>query len=415
VTTCLPEVKDVSGQVTVAIPTFSFSRLPQLQKCLAGVMCNSLVPDDVIVVVDNNPELAAFLRESYPDDRIVIVESDGKGASAARNTALRTSKREVLVFIDDDVWPDLDWLETIVGTLCRQGVAVVGGRILPDYAPAARPLPPELLWLVGCTYRGHPEDRGPITRPIGSTMAFRRSVLKAVGGFNPAFGPIGIKRVNSNEELPLSRNIVRKFGDQVIWFEPEATVHHWVPAERSNLRWILRRSWVEGRSKAAVRVDEDSSVMSHDRSYVTSTLLPRTLAYLTMGSFSGIRSGGRMLTAGMATAVSFGFGRLNSRRAKSTTQQGQPGVQPDIEPIGPHMLAGTATHVNDSDPSESVSVSTSRNERSLVLGVAHEVLLPSGQRGGRGVDREIHFAVSGDQGWLIEPADGDDVAQRRKV
>jgi glycosyltransferase involved in cell wall biosynthesis len=326
----LPEVNPL-GTVTVAIPTFSFTRLPQLQKCLAGVMCNSLMPDDIIVVVDNNPELAAFLRKSYPDDRILIVESDGKGASAARNTALRTSTREMLVFIDDDVWPDLDWLETIVGTLCREGVGVVGGRILPDYAPGARALPPELLWLVGCTYEGHPMDRGPITRPIGSTMAFRRSVLKAVGGFNPAFGPIGIKRVNSNEELPLSRSIHRMFGDQVIWFEPQATVHHWVPAERSNLRWVLRRSWVEGRSKAAVRLEDDSSVMNHDRSYVTSTLLPRTVAYLTAGSLSDMRSGGRMLTAGAATALSFGVGRLGTRRGKRTPGPSHIGVE--VEPV----------------------------------------------------------------------------------
>jgi glucosyl-dolichyl phosphate glucuronosyltransferase len=353
--TRLPEVKDPSGQVTVAIPTFSFTRLPQLQKCLAGVMCNSLVPDDVIVVVDNNPELATFLRESYPDDRILIVESEGKGASAARNTALRTSRREILVFIDDDVWPDLDWLETIVGTLCREGVAVVGGRILPDYAPEARPLPPELLWLVGCTYQGHPTDRGPITRPIGSTMAFRRSVLKAVGGFNPAFGPIGIKRVNSNEELPLSRNIVRMFGDQVIWFEPQATVHHWVPAERANLRWVLRRSWVEGRSKAAVRLEEDSSVMNHDRSYVTSTLLPRTVAYLTMGSFSGVRSGGRMLAAGAATALSFGVGRLNTRGAKPTVQRSLNGVKHERMPMATETVSRIATEAYESDPGEPLS------------------------------------------------------------
>ncbi len=150
-------------------------------------------------------------------------------------------------------------------------------------------------------------ERGPITRPIGSTMAFRRSVLEEVGGFNPAFGPIGLKRVNSNEELPLSRLIHRRFGEDVIWFEPEATVHHWVPAERSNMRWILRRSWVEGRSKAAIRVDEDASVMRHDRSYVTSTLLPQTVAYLTAGSMRDARWSGRMLTAGAATALSFGY------------------------------------------------------------------------------------------------------------
>jgi glycosyltransferase involved in cell wall biosynthesis len=315
-TTNLPEIPDPSGQITVAIPTFSVTRLPQLQKCLSGVLANSFVPDDVVVVVDNNPELAALLRESYPDPRITIAESDGRGASEARNTALRLSSNELLVFIDDDVWPDSKWLETMVGTLCRKGVAVVGGNILPDYAPDARPLPPELLWLVGCTYRGHPMERGPITRPIGSTMAFRRSVLEEVGGFNPAFGPIGLKRVNSNEELPLSRLVHRRFGEDVIWFEPGATVHHWVPAERSDMRWILRRSWVEGRSKAAIRADEDASVMSHDRSYVTSTLLPGMLAYLTTGSMSDARWAGRMLLAGAATALAFGYSRVRLLKSR---------------------------------------------------------------------------------------------------
>ena len=146
-------------------------------------------------------------------------------------------------------------------------------------------------------------------------MAFRRSVLVEVGGFNPAFGPIGLKRVNSNEELPLSRLIHRKFGEDAIWYEPGSVVHHWVPADRSDLRWVLRRSWVEGRSKAAIRVDEDASVMGHDRSYVTSTLLPGTLRYLASGSTSEMRFAGRMFTAGAATALSFGIGRARHQLA----------------------------------------------------------------------------------------------------
>jgi glycosyltransferase involved in cell wall biosynthesis len=293
----------------VAVATFSFTRFAQLQKCLAGVLGNSVTPDEVLVVVDGNPSLAEALKVSWSDTRITILESEGRGISAARNTALHHATGELLVFIDDDVWPDPDWLRAIVGTLCRQGVAAVGGRILPDYSPGARILPPELLWLVGCTYRGHPTERGPITRPIGSTMAFRRSALAVAGGFNPAFGTVGLKRVNSNDELPLARIVHRQFGPGSIWFEPDATVHHWVPPERSGLRWVLRRSWVEGRSKAAVRAEESASVMTHDKSYVTSTLLPRTARYLLSGSTSDWRFAGRMVTAGTITALSFGFGR----------------------------------------------------------------------------------------------------------
>ena len=211
----------------------------------------------------------------------------------------------------------MTWLEAIVKTISLEGVAAVGGHILPDYDPDARQLPAELLWLVGCTYAGHPMERVPITRPIGSTMAFRLHVLKEVGGFNSAFGPIGLKRVNSNEELPLSREISRQFGDSCIWFEPESLVKHLVPADRTDVRWILRRSWVEGRTKAAIRLTEDGSVMNYDKSYVVGTLIPRTIAYLATGTSSGMRFAGQMVLAGSTTALAFGWTRASSRLRSS--------------------------------------------------------------------------------------------------
>jgi len=49
----------------------------------------------------------------------------------------------------------------------------------------------------------------------------------------------------------------------------------------------------------------------------------------------------------------------------------------------------------------------------LVFGVVDEVLRPRTQGGTRGIDREVHRPVSTDQGGLVEPADGNDVAERR--
>ena len=58
----LPEIINPSGEVAVAIPTFSFTRLPQLEKCVTRVLANLLSPDVVVIVVDNNPALADTLQ-----------------------------------------------------------------------------------------------------------------------------------------------------------------------------------------------------------------------------------------------------------------------------------------------------------------------------------------------------------------
>ena len=59
---------------------------------------------------------------------------------------------------------------------------------MPEWQADRRWLPDELLWIVGCTYRGHRTDPGPIRNPIGCNMAFRREELTAVGAFSTEFG-----------------------------------------------------------------------------------------------------------------------------------------------------------------------------------------------------------------------------------
>lgn len=260
---------------SVIITAFAVERLPGLRRCLDGVLANERAADEIILSVDSNAEVQRVAEEEYGSRGVRVIASSGRGAVDARNTGVAAASGDLIVFIDDDVRPTRHWLAAIAAPFERDpAIVAAGGRILPEYEPGARPVPAELLWLVGCTYAGHPEGPGPISRPIGSTMAFRRSALEAVGGFSNKFGPVGAKKTGANEELAISELLRAAYGPDSIRYEPAALVYHWVPKERLTWRYIGRRSVVEGQSKAEIRDRYGSTSMGHDSSYVTGTLLP---------------------------------------------------------------------------------------------------------------------------------------------
>jgi glycosyltransferase involved in cell wall biosynthesis len=227
----------------------------------------------LFVVVDRNPRLRETLaRELSPP--VSVLDSDGHGVSAARNTALQRASGEVIVCIDDDAWAEPEWLAELLRPFDDDAICGAGGRILPDWEDEAHTLPPELLWIVGATYAGHPEGPGPFSRPIGANMAGRRVIMTEIGGFSPEFGPNGVVRVNSNEEFVLFGMMRDVHGQNSVWYVPTAVVHHFAPAYRTRWSYLRRRCLVEGTSKANVRSVRGANEMHHDRQYAVGTLLP---------------------------------------------------------------------------------------------------------------------------------------------
>jgi glucosyl-dolichyl phosphate glucuronosyltransferase len=264
----------------VAIAAHTFDRLEQIKDSVASVLDGDRQPDQVVLVVDNNPRLALALIGMLPTS-VTVLENEGRGLSHARNRALNHTRCDIVAFLDDDATAATGWLHEIVASFDqRPEVVGVGGRICPNYDVGARPVPAELLWIVGSTYQGHRETPGYISRPIGANMAFRRNALTDMGGFDPDFGVVGTKRVNSNEEIALCSQLRGTYGDDCIWYVPSAIVDHFVPAIRTRWRYVIRRSWVEGRSKAGISARFGQQTMAEDRSYASRVLLPGLFRYI---------------------------------------------------------------------------------------------------------------------------------------
>jgi GT2 family glycosyltransferase len=169
-------------------------------------------PDyETIVVDDGSTDGAAAIAAQFP---VRLIRTENRGLSSARNTGCREAEGEIVAYIDDDAYPDPDWLDYLIQTLEDSGAAAAGG---PNLAPEVDG------WQAQCIARapGGPahvllNDRQAEHIP-GCNMAFRKSVLNEVGGFDEQFRVAG-------DDVDVCWRILES-GLQIA-FSPAAVVWH---------------------------------------------------------------------------------------------------------------------------------------------------------------------------------------------
>lgn len=235
---------------SVIVATYTTGRLEELRKCLKSLQKQTTLPDEVLLILDPFRELIDFYSNELNGEEVKIVVSEGFGLSSARNTGIKASTCEVLVFIDDDAYAQENWLEKILENFRDEKVWVVGGKIIPEFEiKRPRWFPEELNWIIGCTYKGMPDNKTEIRNPIGANMAFRREVFEKVGFFETSVGRIG-KKLLGSEETELCLRLKKECPNARIIYDPGAVVFHRIPKERMKISYVLRRAYYEGVSKA---------------------------------------------------------------------------------------------------------------------------------------------------------------------
>ncbi len=308
-----------SGRVrfSVVICAYTEKRWDDLVAAVESLRVQTHSPEEVILVIDHNPGLAARVWREIPD--VTCVENHGRqGLSDARNSGLAVATGDVVAFLDDDAEAEPQWLSLLAESYDDPAVVGVGGFAEPDWAEG-RPswFPREFDWVVGCTYRGMPESAAPVRNLIGCNMSFRREIFADLGGFTAGIGRLGTRPVGC-EETELCIRIAQRRPGSVILFDPRALVHHHVPGSRGTWAYFRSRCYAEGLSKAAVAALVGASQgLASERTYATRTL-PRGVVNGIAAGVKGEAGGfGRAaaIVAGVGLAtVGYGLGRLSPRR-----------------------------------------------------------------------------------------------------
>jgi glycosyltransferase involved in cell wall biosynthesis len=312
--------------VAVVVCTATRERIDLLRACVDSLLAGLRRPDEIFVVVDGNPPLQAELAASLPAPVRVLGCQRG-GLSQARNAGVRAARCDVVAFVDDDATVDRRWLVELLRVIeADEHVVGAGGPVTPRWGADRRWLPEELLWVVGCTYRGHPEEAGPIRNPIGCNMAFRRRELVALGGFACDFGKQG-NALETCDETELSLRLERALGPGRIRYVPAARVHHFVPPARVSWRLLLRRSLSEGLSKGRLHRAYSASALGPERGYVRRLVLhsvPRLLGRgLAARDANSVLGAAAIAVSLSVTGGAFLVGATTTRRSRARGSAGR--------------------------------------------------------------------------------------------
>lgn len=290
---------------SVIVCAYSEERWDDLVVALASVGAQQAPPREVIVVVDHNPRLLARARALPAPggiDLVAIENREARGLSGARNSGIAVARGELLAFLDDDAVAAPDWLTWLRDACASPDVIAAGGAIVPRW-PGRRPrwFPDEFDWVVGCSYRGLPEQVTPVRNLIGANMAIRRDAFGEVGGFRTGIGRLGTRPLGC-EETEWCIRARRRWPARRVLYDPRARVTHRVPVARARVGYFLARCYAEGYSKALVtRLVGRGDGLATERAY--------TMRTLPVGAWRGIVDAfsGRDL-AGLARAVAIVVG-----------------------------------------------------------------------------------------------------------
>ncbi|RAG85899.1 glycosyltransferase family 2 protein [Streptacidiphilus pinicola] len=310
--------------LSVVICAYTMDRWDDLLAAIESVQTQREPVDELLLVVDHCPELAARARVETCGVRIVA-NRERRGLAGARNSGVAAARGDVVAFLDDDAAAAPDWSRRLVSNYRNPHVVGVGGLVRPWWE-TGRPgwFPPEFDWVVGCSYRGLPQQRSAVRNFIGANMSFRRSELLAVGGFRTDLGRVGSRPLGC-EETELCLRISAHDPEAVLLYEPAAAVRHHVPPARASWAYFRSRCFAEGLSKAAVaRHAGAGPALSSERSYLRSTI-PLALVRGLRPRAGTRRSTVVALAAGVGTTLlGYGTGRLRGFARAGPTGRAAP-------------------------------------------------------------------------------------------
>lgn len=225
---------------------------------------NPLVSIIIVDYKENNPYLTELLEkisfQSYKKFEVILV-TDFKtkivfknlstknynkvtGPAIKRDDGAKMAKGEILCFIDDDAYPDKNWLKNIVEEFVDESVCAVGGPgITPvgvDWKEASSGwASASPIGSAGFVYRFLPQTKRFVDDFPSMNLSVRKKDFFAIGGFDSSYWP--------GEDTKLCLDLTHKLNKKIV-YSPKVLVYHHrrpilIPHLRQNGNFGLHRGF----------------------------------------------------------------------------------------------------------------------------------------------------------------------------
>jgi len=216
----MPEIGTLHG-VSVVIPTIN--RAEVLLDTIRDLLYQNFDNWELIVVDQSeeaNSKALALLRNSKIPARYFRAEF--RGLPLARNFAWREARMDIVLYIDDDIRCDPDFVKAHYDAHNSTGATMVAGGIDEARGNSKGAGAPGSLnwWTATSTRNFHFVKAGWCLHAPGGNFSIRRDALVSVGGFDEKLS-VGAALYEETElALRLRHNGFRT------WFEPKAHLIH---------------------------------------------------------------------------------------------------------------------------------------------------------------------------------------------
>ncbi len=195
----------------ISVVVCSYNGSATIRDCMEGLQKLNYPDFEIIVVNDGSTDNLADIVGEYP---VMLINSPNRGLSSARNTGMHNASGEIIAYIDDDAYPDPDWLRYLAFGYMNSNHACIGG---PNIAPADDgPIAVCVANAPGGPVHVLIDDEIAEHVP-GCNMSFKKDALMKIGGFDPVYRSAG-------DDVDVCWRIQE--SGRTIGFHPSALVWH---------------------------------------------------------------------------------------------------------------------------------------------------------------------------------------------
>ena len=220
----------------VSVVVCSYNGAATLRGCLESLQKLNYPDYEVILVDDGSKDSTQSIVADFPLVKNIV--QPNRGLSVARNVGWQAASGEIIAYTDSDCMADADWLYFLVSSLLRDSYAAVGGPNL--HPPAQGPVGAAVAACPGAPTHVLLSDTEAEHIP-GCNMAYWRTVLAEIGGFDAEFRTAG-------DDVDVCWRLMQ--AGHRIGFSPSALVWH---HRRFTMQAYFRQQKGYGEAEAMLR------------------------------------------------------------------------------------------------------------------------------------------------------------------